>query len=290
MSELDLMLIERNKEVRPLSKTTEASYRRQYNFITKLFGEKDDWVSFHSQKYLINKLQNLDSKEDNKLNYLNLFVMIKKYANLENAELIKYREDLFKKKKANTEIKLQEQKEILPSYHEVREYINDLYRQKDYVNYLINELIFSYCLRNQDVNLKIINLIDYKQQNNNIDNYLIVKKSESELVINSYKTKSVYGQKRIRIRSHKILNAIRSLKEGWLLQNDNSKNIEMSNLSYYIRLMPFGDKRLTESQYCKINIFHAQTLTNPLQKIIELSKHRGTSPDTLHNSYNFNKK
>jgi hypothetical protein len=144
-------------------------------------------------------------------------------------------------------------------------------------------------LRNQDVNLKIINLIDYKQQKNNIDNYLVVKKSESELVISSYKTKAVYGQKRIRIRSHKILNAIRALKSGWLLQTDKGMKVDMSNLSYYIRLMPFGERRLTETDYCKITIFHIQTLSNPLQKIIELSKHRGTSPNTLHNSYNFDK-
>jgi hypothetical protein len=290
MSELDLMLDERSKEVRPLSKTSEASYRNQYNYITKMFGEKDAWVSFHTNKYLINKLKNLDRKEDNKLSYLNIFIMIKKNANEDNAELIKYREELFKKKKINTDIKLQEQKEILPSYNEVREYINDLYRQKDYVNYLINDLIFTYCLRNQDVNLKIINLLDYKQQKNNSDNFLVIKKTECDLIINSYKTKSVYGQKRIRIRSQKILNAIRSLKGGNLIQNDKGENVDMNNLSYYIRLMHFEDKRLTENQYCKINVFHAQTLQNPLQKIVDISKNRGTSVETLNGYYNFDKK
>jgi hypothetical protein len=287
--EIELMLSERNKEERPLSKTSENSYKRIYLYLTNLFNENHNWVHFHSQKYLINKLRELDCKEDNKLSYLNLFIMIKKYANLDNDELIKYRAELFKEKKANTEIKLQQQKEILPSYDEVREYINDLYKQKDYVNYLVNELIFTYCLRNQDVNLKIINLNEYKQDKNNTDNYLVVKKNEVDLIINSYKTSSVYGKKQIRIRSRKIYNAAISLK-GNILQNDKGENLDMNNIAYYIRLMPFNDKRLTEAQYCKINVFHAQTLSNPLEKITEIAKNRGTSIETLNGYYNFDKK
>ena len=284
-----MMLTERNKEERPLSKTSENSYKRIYLYLTNLFNENHNWVNFHSQKYLINKLRELDCKEDNKLSYLNLFIMIKKYANLDNEELIKYRAELFKEKKANTEIKLQQQKEILPSYNEVKDYIQNLYKDKDYVNYLVNELIFTYCLRNQDVNLKIINLTDYKQEKNNTDNYLVVKKNEVDLIINSYKTSSVYGKKQIRIRSRKIYNAAISLK-GNLLQNDKGENLDMGNISYYIRLMPFNDKRLTEAQYCKINVFHAQTLSNPLEKITEIAKNRGTSVETLNNYYNFDKK
>lgn len=284
-----MMLTERNKEERPLSKTSENSYKRIYLYLTNLFNENHNWVNFHSQKYLINKLRELDCKEDNKLSYLNLFIMIKKYANLDNEELIKYRAELFKIKKSNTEIKLQQQKEILPSYDEVREYINDLYKQKDYVNYLVNELIFTYCLRNQDVNLKIINLNEYKQDKNNTDNYLVVKKNECDLIINSYKTSSVYGKKQIRIRSRKIYNAAHSLK-GNLIQNDKGENLDMNNIAYYIRLMPFNDKRLTEAQYCKINVFHSQTLSNPLEKITEIAKNRGTSIETLNGYYNFDKK
>jgi len=284
-----MMLTERNKEERPLSKTSENSYKRIYLYLTNLFNENHNWVNFHSQKYLINKLRELDCKEDNKLSYLNLFIMIKKYANLDNEELIKYRAELFKEKKANTEIKLQQQKEILPSYNEVKDYIQNLYKDKDYVNYLVNELIFTYCLRNQDINLKIINLTDYKQEKNNTDNYLVVKKNEVDLIINSYKTSSVYGKKQIRIRSRKIYNAAISLK-GNLLQNDKGENLDMGNISYYIRLMPFNDKRLTEAQYCKINVFHAQTLSNPLEKITEIAKNRGTSVETLNNYYNFDKK
>jgi len=287
--EIEMMLTERNKEERPLSKTSENSYKRIYLYLTNLFNENHNWVNFHSQKYLINKLRELDCKEDNKLSYLNLFIMIKKYANLDNDELIKYRAELFKIKKSNTEIKLQQQKEILPSYDEVREYINDLYKQKDYVNYLVNQLIFTYCLRNQDVNLKIINLNEYKEEKNNTDNYLVVKKNECDLIINSYKTSSVYGKKQIRIRSRKIYNAAISLK-GNLLQNDKGDNLDMNNISYYIRLMPFNDKRLTEAQYCKINVFHAQTLSNPLEKITEIAKNRGTSIETLNGYYNFDKK
>ena len=287
--EIEMMLTERNKEERPLSKTSENSYKRIYLYLTNLFNENHNWVNFHSQKYLINKLRELDCKEDNKLSYLNLFIMIKKYANLDNEELIKYRAELFKEKKANTEIKLQQQKEILPSYNEVKDYIQNLYKDKDYVNYLVNELIFTYCLRNQDVNLKIINLTDYKQEKNNTDNYLVVKKNEVDLIINSYKTSSVYGKKQIRIRSRKIYNAAISLK-GNLLQNDKGENLDMGNISYYIRLMPYNDKRLTEAQYCKINVFHAQTLSNPLEKITEIAKNRGTSVETLNNYYNFDKK
>jgi hypothetical protein len=287
--EIEMMLTERNKEERPLSKTSENSYKRIYLYLTNLFNENHNWVNFHSQKYLINKLRELDCKEDNKLSYLNLFIMIKKYANLDNEELLKYRAELFKEKKANTEIKLQQQKEILPSYDEVREYINDLYKQKDYVNYLVNELIFTYCVRNQDVNLKIINLNEYKQEKNNTDNYLVVKKNECDLIINSYKTSSVYGKKQIRIRSRKIYNAAHSLK-GNLIQNDKGENLDMNNIAYYIRLMPFNDKRLTEAQYCKINVFHVQTLSNPLEKITEIAKNRGTSIETINGYYNFDKK
>ena len=151
----------------------------------------------------------------------------------------------------------------------------------------MNELIFTYGLRNKDINCTIIDLNDYVPEKITDVNYLVVKKTSTELVVNSYKTSKTYGVKNIKIRSRRILNACKQLGIGKLLQKTNGDDVNDTELSYYINLMPFDDRKLTESDYFKISIKYLQSQPNSLKLINDICTTRGScSLNTLNSHYN----
>jgi hypothetical protein len=288
MNEMVYTIQQRQIEERQLSPTTEHNYMRQYNYLTSLFGSQSDWVVHASNKKLVENIKSLESKDSNKLVYLNIFIIIKKYHNLDYHLLDDLRNKLMKSNEKHTVKNLEQKKEDLPTALEVETYINSLYKQQDWVNYLVNKLIFENCLRNKDINLYIISLANYKnKETDKSKNYLIIKSNETQLLIRDYKTKGVYGEKSIRLRSKKIYNAATRLGEGWLLQKADNSPVSMDALAYYIRLYEFNNKKLTESDYCKIRIFQIQQESNPLQKLYQISYSRGTDINTLAVHYNF---
>jgi hypothetical protein len=288
MNEMVYTIQQRQSEERKLSPTTENNYNRQYNFLTSLFGSESDWVVHSSTKKLVENIKSLDCKDSNKLVYLNIFIIIKKYHNLDYHLLDDLRNKLMKSNEKHIVKNLEQKKEDLPTALEVETYINSLYKQQDWVNYLVNELIFENCLRNKDINLYIISLANYKKkETDKSKNYLIIKSNETELKISDYKTKGVYGEKSIRLRSKKIYNAASKLGEGWLLQKADNSPVGMNELAYYIRLYEHNNKKLTESDYCKIRIFQIQQEENSLQKLYQISYSRGTDINTLAVHYNF---
>lgn len=292
-NELNNLILQKQSQERPVSKATLEKYIKQYEFMTVTYNKSGDWISKSTESQLINIIKQMEIQTAGKMNYLNIFFMIKSINKQSTDEILKYRETLFKKKDIQTEQKIKEkQTQNLPSYKDIEKFINELYKGGDYIRWLYNYLIFTYGLRNKDVNLSIISLDNYNKLTDTeikSNNWLLVKKTETELIINDYKTKNTYGTKNIKIRSRKVLKICQILKDGPILIKANGSNVSNDELGYYIRLFQNQDHHLTEADYFKINILYIQTQPNSLKLLQEIAKTRGTqSIINLNQYYNLN--
>ena len=196
--------------------------------------------------------------------------------------LIDLRTKLTKKREHETKEYIQHKRETLPDYKTVVKYIDGLYKERNYTDYLVNYLIFTYGLRNKDINLTIITNENYKKTDI-AKNYLIIRKTDCMLVINDYKTVNSYGVKRFVVRSRRVLDSANKLGEGLLLTNKFNEPVNDGNLSYYINLY----ENLNESDLFKINLLHIQSLPNPIKELAKISKTRGSNNiQTLNSHYN----
>jgi hypothetical protein len=118
-------------------------------------------------------------------------------------------------------------------------------------------------------------------------NYLIVKKTEIEIIVNDYKTAKQYLQKRIVIRNKHFVEVCQSLPISTYLLTGYENPINEVSLHNIITKMFYKheDKHLTESDYFKILVKEKKSNLNELKKISEF---RGTSLDTIVQYYHLN--
>jgi hypothetical protein len=290
-SELQQLLNLKQTQERPVAQATLQKYSEQYRKLTQEIGYDDlFWITKSNEGGLIKGIKDMNITASGMLGYLNICVMIRLMNDKSIDKLIKYRDELNIIKNQNTKNNNSVKNEFLPPFTTIKEYINDLYKQNDFVNYLVNELIFLYALRNKDINVMIIDKDKYKlliQQDpifvkNN--NFLIIYKTYCVLIVNNYKTANTYGAKKITIRSRRVLNAVNKLGVGWLLLNNKGEN--PSNIEYYIKLY----NGLGEGDYFKVRVRQLQDEPNALQEINKLCGYRGSSLETCESYYNIIKK
>jgi len=283
-TELNELIYNKVNQPRPVASATLKKYIQTYLHLSDTLNKNDNWVKESSTEQLVKIVNRLDMNATGKLNILNLFVMMRKDT-LDINTLIELRTRLNKKKLLHTAELIENKRETLPDYKTVNKYIDDLYNQKKYVDFVINYLIFTYGLRNRDINLEIITNENYKKATE-AKNYLVIRKSDLLLIVNDYKTKSSYGVKKIQIRSGRILDCANKLREGALIRNKFNNPVNDENLSYYIRL--YDD--LNESDYFKINVLHIQTLPNPVKELAKICSTRGSCDiNTINTYYNISK-
>jgi len=293
MTELEQFIEMKRTQKRPVTETTLKQYTRSYNTIREHLGGRDISDEFVTDEMLVNVIDSFKITPSGKLNFQNVAIMIKAQHNQPIEKLVKFKEQLTEKKDLDTEHKVQQKLVSLPSYETIRKYIDDLYVQADYSKYLINELIFSYGLRNTDVNLIIIPLAEYKELKKNdnkkyeSENWLVLKKNDCDLVINRYKTKKSHGTKTIPIKLKKVVDAGNKLGSGNLIQNSKTDKVNDDTLHNNIHLYNLDGVRLRQADYFKINVMHLQAQPNSLHKINMLSKTRGSKTlDILDKHYN----
>ena len=293
MTELEQFIEMKRTQKRPVTESTIQQYTRCYNTIRDHLGGRDISDEFVTDEVLVNVIDSFKITPAGKLNFQNVAVMIKAQHKQPTEKLLKFKELLTAKKDLDTEYKSIQKLTSLPTHSEVRKYIDDLYQQADYSKYLINELIFSYGLRNADVNLVIIPLAEYKELKKNdkekyeSENWLVLKKNDCDLVINRYKTKGSYGTKIISIKLKKVVDAGNKLGSGNLIQNSKTDKVNDNTLHNNIHLYDLDGVRLRQGDYFKINIMHLQSQPNSLHKIHLLGKSRGCQDlSTLDKHYN----
>ena len=270
---------------RQLSDQTKTTYKNTYKRLTEKIGyDSPTWLTDMGQETIIKHLTSLYDNVNTRRNILNLPIVLKQFSNRQIDKLLKERDNLsIKIEKHNDESK-SNKLETLPSFSEITKYVTDLYNDKHYREYIINYLIWKYQLRNKDIDMIILTPNEYKQDHNNIDNYIVVWKRHCQIVINSYKTQNRYGTKLFSITSQKFMKCIREIKTKWLLVSTNGNHLSYGSIGNYIKSMLY--KGCGESDYMKINIKHASENESCLHNLQKISANRGTSIDVILSNYN----
>ncbi len=168
---------------------------------------------------------------------------------------------------------------VLPSISEFDAYLESLWENNSYRDYIVNYLIRHHYVRNLDL---IFEVVESKKETkaNECMNYLWLDRKKQQVVYirNNYKTKGTYGQKTSVIDNERFLTAVKKThKSGnaWPITPDESK------IGYYIKRISFNE--LGEGLCLKIIVNEYRGDINMLKRI---SESRGTDLNTLLTSYN----
>ena len=190
MTEFD----EFKKSIEDKRPNTIRSYILQYN---KLHDAIDKDISKASQKTIllgVKTVTNVNTQQS----MLNVAIMIRRSLNLEINELIKSRD----KNRHSISDHVKEKNititDGLPSYENLLEYLEELYKENMFVEYIINYLLIHYQTRNQDLVFDIVRL-KRDMKKDTTKNYIWISQSSKKAVYwrNDYKTAGIYGKKEI---------------------------------------------------------------------------------------------
>lgn len=275
--------IEKLLEAKNLTEQSKRTYRTNYFKITTKI---DDRISRASEEEILNAITEMSNgKVNSELTYINLPIMIRSIYGSSIDKLLSRRELLFKIREKNQEKEKFKTLDI-PSYKEIKDYIDGLYdtnKQK----YIVNSLIFRYGVRNKDVNVFITEKKKGEKYEDN-KNYILIKKSSAEWIRNDYKTLKSYGRKVIIIKEKKLLEAIKEMPLNTYLLSGSSVGLSENSLNTTITRMLYkhNGKNLTEGDYFKVLVIEAQKQKEPMKRLSELARQRGTNLETIHEYYN----
>lgn len=269
------------------SAITQKNYISKYNTLKALFKTELKDVS---QERVIEVLKEEYPNVHSQQALMNIFILIRKLYNMPINEL-----ELFRK--GNREVLKQvivENNKVLvdtlPEYDNLLEYLNELYRQKEWRAFIINYLLIHCQTRNQDLIADIVTKVaDSKDPKKN---FLVfqAKLKTITFIRNVYKTAHIvkpddsitgYGPISIKIKNNLLAEAVRQLLatgETQLIPNTNT-------LAYTIKKYTY--QGLGEVNIFKIVVNHFRNDVDMLQQI---SLNRGTAIGTLFQNYDIEKK
>lgn len=153
-----------------------------------------------------------------------------------------------------------------PSMEAMKDLLERYYTEMNYKEYCILYLLLNYQTRNMDL---VATVVSNKKEMNDTDNYIYLRKNDCIYIRQNYKTKERYGVKTEVIKNKKFNHAVRQVTE--LLIG--------ANLTYEIKKITGG---YTESTMMKLSVMS----NNKLNSLMQISRNRGTSVNTIHSSYN----
>ena len=224
---------------------------------------------------------NLHDTEKNIINYVkenykigsqrqNMTVSVLKYRGFYNLPVDILRTYLQKAHQEALDLQAEKTRNIeYPSMKEMKDRLNDYYKNQDYRSFCVMYLLLTYQTRNMDL---VATIVSDKNEINDTDNFIYLRGNDCIYIRNSYKTKDRYGQKRDTIRNKKFNTAIRKLEVDEVL-------LHGTNLTYEVKKITGGH---TESTLMKLSVKENDKLNN----IVKISHNRGTNVQTIHGSYN----
>ena len=273
MSELDSFIA----SVEGKSVNTIKSYKSQYNKLYKLLGKNIGETSEAKLLSTIDTIDNVNGKQA----LINIAIQIRRMDMYKlsvkklEAEREKNKHKLIEKVK-DTNLKLQNS---LPSYRELVDYMESLYKASSWTDYIINYLLINYQVRNLDLLFDIVKR--KKDTKDTTKNYIWLAPKKVVYIRNVYKTASTYHKKTITITDPKFMTAI---KRVFACQKHNEDcGVFIPNpdqVGYYILNSTY--KKIGEGAYFKVVVSHFR---DNLDKIKEISENRGTKVETILNSY-----
>jgi len=284
------MLDDLEKSFDGVSENTKKNYTSFYNRLLTILGTKT--VIENSNKYILDKLKELDTSPNSIKTFITVIIRIKKNAGVNVDDLIAYRNNkLVTKIEKYQEKKNEELNETLSSYDELQKYMRQLLNDDKYKDYIINYLLINYGVRNNDINLLITNDKSVLlKKNTDKKNYLYYTKRYIIFQRNDYKTVSTYGRKSYKIINLGFRNALSRLlggKDDCNLLFDCEKNGDINLKQIGNRVLNATFDKLGESKYFKILIKHYKEIGD-IEQIRFLSQSRGTDLQTIFNYYDIN--
>jgi len=264
---------------------TKRSYRVAYK---KIYAITKRNLCDISENDILNAVKELSSNLNSQASFVNIAKCIRMYYGVSvcgiEKQRIRLKHKLVKKRNRGDENKL----EGLSTPRELQSYLNDLYMDENWRDYIIKFLLINYSVRNKDVDCLIVNSSSDTKTN---DNFLVVRKKDVCYLRKNYKTHGTYGDIKMTITSTKLRSAVEKYilsletdQENFfpLLMKENKERIGEDSLFLYITNKTLNN--MTESDICKVNVASIDR-EGDLNKLQMLSATRGTSIQTLVSSY-----
>ena len=246
-----------------VSDTTKKNYRDQYERITRLTGKT---IADTGEVELLQAIQALNPKNNptSEWTLINLPLMIRRQHN-KSIAIFEARRLILQPLMEQHNSKLKKDlHNSLPTKDELTTFTQELFNKKKYKEFITNWLILTYGVRNKDIDAFITTATDHKLMNDNTINYLIIKETQVEWIINEYKTLMTFGVKNIIIKNKQFMDA---------LKQEHIKS--SSGLSTYIIRQLYNG--LSEADYFKVNMNWINTQHNTTELLERFSRTRGTS-------------
>jgi len=276
-----------------LSKRTVKAYENQFD---KFDGMEKNVVT-QSQANIISFVDGLPISVNTKLAVYNVGINVRKHFNKDVNKMNTRKLQLADDYKTEKDQKKEEKKGDLPTAKELIAWENRQYVDKNWTGFIITHLLRVLSTRNKDLDLKIIpaNRSQRKGDPNDKNNYLILRKNNSQVVRNDYKTVKEYKQKKNVLTSTKLNRAIRELiaerdlelgkDEIRLLTTIGGKRMSEDSIGKKIRSYTF--RGLSETDYNKVFVSEVAEMKD-IKQLKIISNNRGSSLDVLLKEYHLN--
>jgi len=259
------------------SKNTQHTYVMTYNKLRKVI-ETPVLLRDASQDFLIQSVK--DVSESAQTRNVALSVIFRVREGMNNAKLELFRIQNNKKRNRDTiakqsaEFKKYENVE----YNDLSAYVEQQFKNKDYVSHIINYLLVHKNVRNQDVNVYITSDKSDDLEGNYIQ---IINGSRVRYVRNNYKTFSTYGRKSNDITTKSFVKSVIELQKQY---GDNyhilGKDIKSTSLTK--KITSYTMMGMTEASIFKVVL---KTFREDPDVLKNISLNRGTSLDVIVNEY-----
>jgi len=269
-----------------LSKHSIRSYKQSYNRISD---KLDESIVDAKQKDILDIVKTLSDSPNTKTQLINGAMQIRRFYNADVNKLLYARERLKVRIQEVKDAVNDEKFDTLPNATELKKWLNKLWGEERWRDYIINYLLITFNTRNKDLDLQIID--NRRKAKDKNMNYLVVRPKGGSIAFirRSYKTVATYGEKSSDFTSKKALHAVREFvkeKGGeyplFLLSTGHNKRIDETSIAKFIRARTLDG--LSESDINKMQVSTIEKL-NDFRLLKKMSKNRGTSVDNLITEY-----
>ena len=280
--EMDYVLNQNNT----IKETSKYQYRGSYKRWVAVTNRQ---IKDCSQESIISILGKVDCAHNTKNTLVSAILMVRNFHNLPIEKIKNWRDTTLRTLMEQSHVAADKiTSDLLPTYNELNKHIKKLYKEKQYLDYIINFILTKYCCRNMDLNCFITQDKTMMARCGEEDkmNLFYISHTYVSWVRRDYKTYDSYGEKKIAIRSTAFRNALLNLlddrPDGFLFGTPNGKVMSQPSISKYI--LDHSFQGLGEGRVAKVVLtYYAQK--GDINSIRRISKSRGTNLETLIDYY-----
>ena len=280
--EMDYVLNQNNT----IKDNSKYQYRGSYKRWLKA---TDRQIKDCSEASIITILEKIDIAHNTKNTLVSAILMIRNFHDLPIEKIRKWRDTKLRLLMEQSHVAADKiTAEMLPTYNQLNDHVKKLYKEKQYLDYIINFILAKYCCRNMDLNCFITQDKTMMARCGEEDkmNMFYISPTYVSWIRRDYKTYDTYKELKLAIRStpfrNALLNFLDDRPDGFLFGTPNGKVMTQPSISKYI--LDHSFQGLGEGKICKaMCTYYAQK--GDIASLRRISKSRGTAIDTLIDSY-----